>query len=314
MWSFKITFDIPRDNSFDINIKEMNLGDFKIIICDGHGDIVPGDGSIYYGGRLAILGSGYESESKAKNVASKVACALLLTSMKLDLGVSFTADAWSGLGTCYLISKLKESYGKAVVVLDVLGVEVFESSRLFHFLKMRAQPRSLDFERFDSEFKSIIDSNLTIPESLFIPLILINSIFLERSLTSQFILSITTIEAIVGKPGKKSREEISAIDDVLEQLKKAGLEKECKDRLLNAIGNLKNKSIGNACRDMIEKHFGVEKMELFKKLYSVRSKIVHEGKREDIVNLYEYVDQAISLAKDLIDEKIREFQESLSKS
>ncbi|NFG41029.1 hypothetical protein FC789_07530 [Clostridium botulinum] len=111
----------------------------------------------------------------------------------------------------------------------------------------------------------------------------LNSSELVNDRRLRFLLKIMTIEILVTDEEKKESEYISSIDKLLVEIDKLSIESNMKNKLKSDVGYLKNKSISQKCREVVNKFCSNTKYgdmdgdKLLRKCYSIRSSFVHAG-------------------------------------
>lgn len=111
----------------------------------------------------------------------------------------------------------------------------------------------------------------------------LNSSELVNDRRLRFLLKIMTIEILVTGEEKKESGYITSIDKLLIEIDKLSIESNMKNKLKSDVGSLKNKSISQKCREIVNKFCSNKKYgdmdgdKLLRKCYSIRSSFVHAG-------------------------------------
>ncbi|HFL3653738.1 TPA: hypothetical protein ACG3P3_001462 [Clostridioides difficile] len=186
------------------------------------------------------------------------------------------------------------------VIGDVLGLEIYEvisSMNEIHFVADAFKIKcNTDFKlkRRSFEFEN---------NKLDIVLSFLNSSSLINDIRIQFLLRIMAIEVLVSDKEYNEKNYIEIINNIIKNIS-------CSDKLMervkNDIGQLKIKSIGKKCKELIEqrcgdkKYFGLDVSKFFNNCYKMRSELVHSGKI-DIMELEKHNEPLKLLVIDLIE-------------
>lgn len=302
MWDFRIAFDVPRGWLISIKDEPRTLDGHQITLraLNGYGEVLPGQPEHRHGGRMLLAGTGYQTESEAMEAVVRAAMGLLKASLHHGFGISFKPEAWSQYAVEALISKFKSEAPKSVVLIDTLGAEVFSHQSFRHEISATQVPLPLPIEAWLQEFQEIYASEIDL-STMAVPLIILNEAQAERSITSRLLLSVTAIEAIAGKRKERSPEEIGVIKQLSDLVKRSDLNKDQKDSLRSAIGDMKRNSISKTCQALVRESLCEESVLKFKEIYDIRSKLVHEGANYPVHVLHEKANEALQIAKALID-------------
>jgi hypothetical protein len=112
---------------------------------------------------------------------------------------------------------------------------------------------------------------------------LINDSYFQKTSEGRFILGITAVEAMSGKPPKRS----SWLRQLCRKVKKslpADLSQEERKFIDGVLNNAKDKSIGESCRELVSGYLGAALGPKFQELYTKRSNFVHEGQGRGKLN------------------------------
>lgn len=302
MFEIKAMFKIPE--YCQIVSKERN---FEFNICDqlfqfrGYkDDVAISDNNIF------IMSSGkYPQQEFAKDDSALLNYALMLTALELGIGISY--DDYCMVNFFY--KPLKDFFNKNFASGDICAKRDFGLS----VCEENVEPFDMNFdykkectiEEIEEIFTEYYGKLLIQDEKMMSALLLANSIMFQASFIARILLCMTVIEMLAEKE-KRCDEEIKLIDRMVILIKESSLAEEKRAPLLSCISDLRNKSISKRCQSLIEKHLGAEKGKIFKELYGMRSKYVHEGTQ--FKDAYKEADMAFRLVHDLLFEIIKKSQ------
>jgi hypothetical protein len=160
---------------------------------------------------------------------------------------------------------------------DRLGLTIIEAAGSTGFVSI---PVSFSIDRPFSAFESAIQSALFLVDRLSdkvrLALEVYNSAHFERSLRARFLTFVTAVE-ILAKRDDRPGVAQNLIDQFVKMLNAAGLDKGIAQQMRSGLEDLRRRSIGACCRDLIEDHGNVDEAQFFGKCYTARSELVHAG-------------------------------------
>ncbi|EQF22291.1 hypothetical protein QEW_4460 [Clostridioides difficile CD160] len=186
------------------------------------------------------------------------------------------------------------------VLEDILGLEIYEVISSMNEIYFVAQGLEI---KYNTDFKLKRRSFEFENDKLDIVLSFLNSSSLINDRRIRFLLRIMAIEVLVSDKEYNEKNYIEIINNIIKNIS-------CSDKLMervkNDIGQLKIKSIGKKCKELIEQHcgdktyFGLDVSKFFNNCYKMRSELVHSGKI-DIMELEKYNEPLKQLVIDLIE-------------
>ena len=120
-----------------------------------------------------------------------------------------------------------------------------------------------------------------------------NAAHFERSLRARFLAFVTTVEILAERPDRPATAQ-NLINRFVEMLDAADLDEGNSQQMRSALKDLRQRSIGAACRTLIAYHASADEARFFGKCYGARSQLVHAGTTEfDIPSNIDELDKLI---------------------
>lgn len=146
-------------------------------------------------------------------------------------------------------------------------------------------------------------------ESLFSALDLYNASFFERSERSRFLTLMVILEVLAPE-----RKDIDALVDVFSKIKREakriteGFDGEVKNKFLTELGKLKKESITQTLQNLVRpvQREGEDLEDIVTKLYGIRGKLTHKGKK--MGNLNSKVNELRDIVERVIESKLPAYQ------
>jgi hypothetical protein len=224
---------------------------------------------------LTLWCGGFNSEDEAREAGGPVKTALMLAGVLLYFGIDVGGD-----DVVSPAAKRKDGQPDDRLQPDVHGLQVVPEieGMIFGFLRMGRSVRDTispsDFEKKVAECYrpgKQLTKKQTLSAQLF------NQSHFHASDAARFITLISAVEALA-EQSHSSPAACVLIEDSLRMAGAAvGLEEEEQEALKQGLSNLKRESIGSACRALVRTHCGEPEVKDFKRLYNIRSTLLHDG-------------------------------------
>jgi len=248
---------------------------------------------------LAVFGSGFHSEGKAKECGVRLKGALLVIGAKLQRGIDTGEDeVVMGLGKDVKKKAKEQGFN---VLDDIHGLCTFSEQLPVKVLS--GFPPSLIVSSsekiFVDELITVYGVNPSLSEKQILALDLYNLSRFESSLRARFVTLITAVEALSTR-GKRTEPELAYLNILIELTKRTDLDSSQKKSLLESLTNLKQEGIAKACRKLVESRLNNVAVKSFQDYYEIRSKILHSGKTPEGVSLGSVTKGLDKLVSDLL--------------
>jgi len=175
---------------------------------------------------------------------------------------------------------------------ELLGLGIYEADESESLEDIKFMAQSLGIE-LRSNIPEITDE-YSMNKDLRTSYSMMNTSNLIQDNRAKFIVRITALEALVSNRIKHESDFCNVVDELLKdyvsELRLDSLKPledakklEYLNRLKNSIGRIKEKSIGEKCRELIvnsnlsKKYYEMDAITFFNKCYSIRSKFIHYG-------------------------------------
>ncbi len=186
------------------------------------------------------------------------------------------------------------------VLEDVLGLEIYEVKSSMDEIHFVAE----DFEiKYKTQFRLERKEYQCWNEKLDVAMSFLNTSNLINDVRMKFLLKIMAIEVLVSEREKETADYIKLLEDAMSSIDTSN---ELGKRVKNDIGQLKIKSIGQKCKNLIMQYCGeklyagLDSIKFFNTCYKMRSGLVHSGE----LNLNElgiYDEQLRNLTVDIVE-------------
>jgi|WetSurMetagenome_2_1015567.scaffolds.fasta_scaffold36885_5 hypothetical protein len=237
--------------------------------------------SIGEGKELVISGGGFKTEESACSIGKVVKDSVLMTGVKLRIGVDTGKEKTSGWVNPTIKNEVLNNHGVRIIN-DVHGlsvyseeypVKIFSTSGPTIFCPSNA-------EKFSSELCNYFSATLSDKQRL--ALELYGASHYEKSDRARFLTLILCAEALL-EPSARSDKERELIDSLVNFIKDADIGNEERQSILGSLMWLYKQSISQSLRKMAEEHLGgktYDKLPAAKFItvcYEARSTLVHTG-------------------------------------
>jgi hypothetical protein len=240
---------------------------------------------------------GFAEQSDAEALGETVSKALLIAGAQEHLGIDFGKEGPKGFLTDYGRQWVAAQVGFDGQLLDdPLGLIVYDdpgNTRFARFGPARAIiGRPLD--RFLSALRESLAAAQRLTDRELLALEVYSASKFEHSLRARFLTLITVVEILADRRSRSDRalELVASFD---EAVKGSDLDVNERDQLLGGLRDLRNESIGGACRRLVADRLGSDAAKEFKSWYAARSDLVHAGRTElDLPTTIERVERLVA--------------------
>lgn len=278
-YSFRIRFNrSPTDtiqsaeNQLSVSVADKRL---SIVLRARQDDLLIRDSD-----QLALVGSGYQTESEASTAGSRLQDALMVALARVRVGADFGHRAAKGMFTTHGLKWVEEQIGQRVLN-NIHGLMVFQSEPTPRFASTNAQmTRGASPEIFMSAFTQAITLQPQISERDLLAYTLFNSSFFQPTADSRFLLLVMSIEALL-EPTLRPPAAQDHVESLIEQTKSSSLPVEERNSILGSLRWLRRESINQAGKRLATERLGSRvygdraASEFFTHCYQMRSNLVH---------------------------------------
>lgn len=230
--------------------------------------------------QLALIGTGYQTESEASAAGSQLQNALTVALARVRVGADFGHRAAKGVFTTDGLKWVQEQLGQRVLN-NTHGLMVFQSEPKPRFVSANAKvTRGASPETFMSAFTQAITSQPEISERDFLAYTLFNASFFQPTADSRFLLLVMSIEALI-EPALRSSDAQNHVESLITQTESSSLPAEERTSMLGSLHWLRRESINQAGKRLATERLGSRvygdktASEFFTHSYRMRSNFVH---------------------------------------
>jgi hypothetical protein len=225
---------------------------------------------------LVLESRAFLDQPTAELAATRLEAALLLASVRLGYGFALTERTPPGVIT---------NSGFALLVpigmqglKDELGITLFRTPPPAIFLGTGGFRATVTVRhtRMIAELQQALTDAVVLDERTRTAYELFASSRFENSSRSRFLLLVMAVEALVERSGRPQDEQ-GYLDEAIRALKTSALSVAARATMTQALSSLKAQSISSAAQAMIAGAISTPAAEAFKKLYGIRSRLVHGG-------------------------------------
>jgi len=259
----------------------------------------PDGNSLRAPGWVSVRHSGYATADEARDIAGKLRCQLLAAGTIKWMGFDFGHDANTAQMSDAFRSEMEQQQG-CRIRNNVHGLDVFEEDPVLatKFFSMSATGTvTMRTDAFAQAMASINGESLMFSDRQLVAMELLNDSIFPASTDSQFLTRVSAMEVLCER-GRRSADEVAALNSLAITLKELKLGDEDRDSLRQYILNGKKESISDACRRRIGELLGPEKVKVMERIYKARSRLVHAGEGRGQTG--EIAGEALTLATDLL--------------
>jgi len=241
--------------------------------------------------RLTITHGRFLTAEDALAAGKPLKQALLLAGLLFDIGIDVGNEAVLSGPAHRADGKVDESLQP-----DVHGLLVYpegSSQVWFGFFGEYSVETPITPASFQSKIAECFFPKHSIGDKVMLAAQLFSQSFFLTSAKARFITLISAVE-VLAEPKESSARIVELVSGLLTTAQAAtGVDADEQQSLVDRLRYLKRESIGAACRRLVAKNLGSDKGKLFRKLYDIRSMLVHKGH---------------SPPPDLLSEQLRELQ------
>lgn len=280
IYNFRVRFLKSPRTTIALNDPQLAMpnrsGDPEVILVSRDGDKSLKDTSF-----LVLKSSGWSRMETAKSAGRLYFGALKRALVRLRVGADFGKRVqWSTFTEDGL--KMLQEPETQVLMNDFPGLMVYESIGKTQFISMEGEiGRAIQSHQLIKIFEYALNNDRELSDYENVSIELFNASFFQKSDDARFLLLMCSLEALM-VVGKRSVSVGNHLD-ILISLTKAsdGLTPHEKKALINALGNLKNESIGQTGRNLVTDKLGnrvyLDKSphNFFNLCYKLRSRLIH---------------------------------------
>jgi len=224
--------------------------------------------------RFALRMGGFATAEDAERVGFQWADAIVIAGLRLRTGFDVGRFAL-GLGgaSAYLKQLVREDFG-IIIRNEVHGLDVFEDTPTTRFVAASGTAQgNMRADHLVTTLRASVPPTPLAPK-LRLALDLFGLARFERSPRVRFLTLISAIEVLTTR-APSSAAALVLVDSWERAL--ASADADVRDVLTNRLRELRRESIGVACRQLVRDHGGDAAVKDFRRLYDVRSTLVHDG-------------------------------------
>ncbi len=284
MFKFRLRFSTPRGQIINID-KRL----YKIDLSTGSDYIVRPfrADKLNEASTFEITSSLFSTKEESIKYAKRLQSAILIAGARLFLGFN-TGDE---------IFFLKDGYYEPEVINGVYHFktpEIVEDGIEIHENKIQRKGgitnvTITDLGNIDRLFNTIRKAYLAdrqLNDKQKLALSFCNLARFEAFVEPAFVSLVTAIEVLANRIDRSS-EEVGLVSRLHSEVRKSDLSPESKRSILSSLKDLKKISIGESCGNFVKRRLGSDVAKKFKKLYIIRSQLVHSGKVKRGIDLKE---------------------------
>lgn len=231
---------------------------------------------------LSIRGNGFSSEHEAYTVGIRVKNSLIFSATLLQMGIDCGKDKTTSMIAKFIKDQEKE---QGRLLLDsVHGLSVYPEDMPVRFFSANASlTTGVTSTKFTEELKKAYALSLDYPDKLSLSFELYGASHFETSPRAKFLSLITAVECLCVQD-RNSKAVLEHVDNLinLTEVNFTGPEKE---NIISRLGQLKRESISSACKKIVTDNLEKEDILQFEDLYNVRSRMLHDGRTPEGVDL-----------------------------
>ncbi|HEY9268202.1 MAG TPA: hypothetical protein VIO39_01965 [Methylotenera sp.] len=295
-FNFRFRFNLPNGFRIDSDDEKIELirlnSEIKLTLASGQTGV-----SIKECPRAVVTGNGFSTFEEAQVIAEKVKQILLVWSVKyrhgIDLGDGRQRNSFTKAGLAFL-----EMEHGCPIKNDIHGIDVFEHVENLKFIHvdmqaaMQKHPESL-VKIFHDEIN--VERSITPKQELACELYA--SSWFDVSYRSRFITLVTAIEALI-----EQHEHTSEVTEWVRSAKNSltllSLPDEVTASVRGSLERLRYQSISLAGRELVKcllpstQFQGMDAEKFFKKCYTLRSEILHNGAPPQDIDMLQAANEA----------------------
>jgi hypothetical protein len=230
--------------------------------------------------RWALIGSGFDSEAKARSSGERFQDALMLSLVGLRIGVDFGERTPQGFATEAGLADMERRLGNRVLN-DLHGLMTFSSTPQPKFYSLTVNgSRGVPIDKFYEVFRNVVSHNVRLDRKERISISLFNSSFFNPNADGRFLSLVMAIEVLIA-PQPKSQDAIEFVQQFIDTINSSDLASAEKNSLAGSLEWLKQESIQQAGKTLVTARLGQRAYkgksakEFFTDVYNLRSRLVH---------------------------------------
>lgn len=268
MFGFRIRFNIEPSRRFS--------SDTNPIMVEEHGGTLKAvDGPTMADARaFALRMGGFATAAQAEQVGQQWADAVVIAGLRLRTGFDVGRFARHlGGASAYLKQLAREDFA-ITIRNEVHGLDVFEDSPTTRFASVHGTATGgMQADRLVAALRASVPAAPLAPK-LRLALDLFGLAPFEPSPRVRFLTLISAIE-VLSTRAPSSAGALVLVESWEKAL--ASADAEVRDVLASRLRELRRESIGVACRRLVREHVGEAAVKDLRRLYDVRSTLVHDG-------------------------------------
>jgi hypothetical protein len=285
-YGFRLKFHMPPGRTFK------GVHPRRRIYLDGI------DGKIYlikfpqqkrnrFGARLrfAFSGVGFPTHNAALECGRRLKVALGLLAVERQFGL----DAGNDRATSQISQAIKNVLAQqhaAQLRDDVHGLDVYaEQPPVTRFAIEAYASSSYVIDNYEQRLRALYGANHALTPKQQLALDLYNLAHFEGTPKTRFLTLVTVVEILASRKAHSDTAK-ALLAQLSATVRASSLSAQERTALLNGLANLKQESIGEACRTFVLRHAASADAKFFSNCYKARSELVHDGTttRQEAVN------------------------------
>jgi hypothetical protein len=215
---------------------------------------------------------GFDSATEAQTAGLRVKTALVLAGILLGVGIDAGNDQIIGPGFRRTDGQPDERLQPEVhglqVVPDIEGL-------LFGSLRVGRPVTRISPANFQKRVAESYALGKPVTKKQILAAQLYNQSHFHSSDAARFIVLISAVESLADR-NPRSPAAVQLIERMI-QMVKDSINPEELESLKSGLSNLKNESIGSTCRALVRRHCGDSAAKIFRRVYDIRSTLLHTG-------------------------------------
>lgn len=235
---------------------------------------------------VAIIGGAFSTLEIAEATGRNIRDSILVWATKHRLGVDFGTDYQSSGFTDYGLTLLQEQIGSRIRN-DIHGLDVYEINETTRFARLNGAFALLKSKKeFFSAVKIGAEREIGLGHSfddrIRVAMELVSGIHFDRTTKSKLVMLVTAIEAVITTLPREPDAQ-ALVSRLISEVRGSTLNMSEKASLEGTLNHLKCESITSAGKRIATTELGAARYhgkspeDFFKTIYSIRSRIVHEG-------------------------------------
>jgi hypothetical protein len=277
-YGFRLTFHLPAGRSFAGSARGKRRMRFSSFAGRVYLKKLPRPKRNRFGARVKylVIGERFASQEAALDCGRRFKLALSLLAAERQFGVDAGRDA----ATSSFSHEIKEAIARSQGVQlhdDIHGLDVYcEQPRVTRFSVEAYGSSSYVIDDYEDRLGEFFAAGLALSPKQQLALDLYNLNHFESVTATRFLTLITVVEVLAVRR-KRSPQVIAFVKTLRDAAKESELTAGERTALLNGLGNMKQQSISEACREFVGQHGSVADVAFFSDCYSARSELVHDG-------------------------------------